>query len=96
MRLIKDEILLDLDFSYFDTCVDCIKGKLIAKVKNAKIYRCIELLGVILTDIYGSFTPLAMGSYKYFITFIDDYSHYSFIELIHEKSNSFLGFQSKS
>ena len=23
-RLIKDEILLDLDLSYFDICVDCI------------------------------------------------------------------------
>ena len=43
-RLIKDEILLDLDFSYFDTCVDCIKSKLIAKVRNAKIDRCIESL----------------------------------------------------
>ena len=41
-RLIKDEILLDL--SGFDTCVDCIKGKLTAKVRNAKIDRCIELL----------------------------------------------------
>ena len=24
-RLIKDDILLDLDFSDFDTCIDCIK-----------------------------------------------------------------------
>ena len=29
-RLIKDEILPDLDFSDFDTCVDCIKGELTA------------------------------------------------------------------
>ena len=72
-RLIKYEILPDLDFSYFDTCVDCIKGKLTAKVRNVKIDRCIELLGVIHTNICGSFT-LAMSGYKYFITFIDDYS----------------------
>ena len=38
-RLIKDEILLDLDFSDFDTCVDCIKDKLTTKVWNAKIDR---------------------------------------------------------
>ena len=43
-RLIKDVILPDLDFSDFDTCVDCIKGKLIAKVRNAKIDKCTELL----------------------------------------------------
>ena len=35
-RLIKDEILLDLVFSDFDTCLDCIKGKLTAKIRNAK------------------------------------------------------------
>ena len=29
-----------------------------------------------------------MGSYKYFITFIDDYSCYGFVELICEKSES--------
>ena len=86
--LIKDEILSDLDFSYFDTCADCIKGKLTAKVRNAKIDRCTELLGVIHTDICGSFTPLAMGGYKYFIIFIDDYSCYGFIELIRDKSKS--------
>ena len=72
-KLIKDEILPDPDFSDFDTCVDCIKGKLITKVRNAKIDRCIELLGVIHTDIYGPCTPPTMGGYKYFITFIDDY-----------------------
>ena len=33
-RLIKYEIISDLDFSNFDTCVDCIKGKLTAKVRN--------------------------------------------------------------
>ena len=91
-RLIKDEILPNLDFSNFDTCVDCIKGKLIAKVSTVKIDRCIELFGVIHTDICGSFTP-AMGGYKYFIIFIDDYSYYGFIKLIHEKSDSLEAFK---
>ena len=92
-RLIKDDILLDLDFSYFDTCVDCIKGKLIAKVRNSKIDRCTELFGVIHTNICGPFTPPTMGSYKYFITFIDDYSCYGFVELIREKFDSLEAFK---
>ena len=46
-RLIKDEILPNLDLSNFDTYVGCIKGKLITKVRNVKIDRCNELLGVI-------------------------------------------------
>ena len=92
-RIIKDEILPDLDFLDFDARVDYIKGKLTAKVRNAKIDRSIALLGVIHTDICGSFTHLAMGGYKYFITFIDDYSRYGFVELIHEKSESFEAFK---
>ena len=43
------------------------------------------MLGVIHTYICASFTHLAIGGYKYFITFIDDYSRYGFVELIHEK-----------
>ena len=92
-RLFKDEILPDLDFSDFDTCVDCIKGRLIAKIRNAKVDRCTELLGVIHIDICGSFTPLAIGDHKYFITFIDDYSRYGLVELIREKSDSLDAFK---
>ena len=94
-RLIKEEILPNLDFSDFDTCVDCIKGKLTFKVRNAKIDRYTKLLGVIHTYICGLFTPSAMGDYKYFITFIDDYSRYSFIELISEKSDCLETFKEK-
>ena len=93
-RLIKDEILPDLDLSYFDTCVDCIKGKLIAKLRNAKADRCIELLEIIHIDICESFTPPAIGGHKYFITFIVDNSHYGFFELIREKFLLFRCFQS--
>ena len=92
-RIIKDKILPDLDFSNFDTYVDYIKGKLTAKVRNAKIDRCTELFGVIHTDICGPLTPLTMGGYKYFITFIDDYSSYGFVEIIHEKSKSLEAFK---
>ena len=93
-RLIKNEIFSDLDFSDFDTCVDCIKGKLITKVRNAKIDRCTELLGVIHTDICGSFTIPSMGGHKYFIMFIDDYSSYGFVEFIYEKFESLEVFKS--
>ena len=92
MRIIKDEILLNLDFSYFDTCVDCIKGKLTTKIRNAKANRCTELLGVIHTNICGPFTP-TMGGHKYFITFIDDHSRYGFIELIRDSLEAFTAFK---
>ena len=94
-RLVKDEILPDLDFSDFETCVDCIKGKLTARVRNAKIDRYTELLGIIHTNICESFTSPAMDGYKYFTMFIDDYSYYGFVELIREKSHSLEAFKAK-
>ena len=87
-RLVKNEIL-----PYFDTCVDCIKGKLTANIRNVKADKCIELLGVIHIAICGSFTSLAMGGHKYFITFIDDFSRYGFIELIRAKFESLEAFK---
>ena len=94
-RLIKDEILSGLDFSYFDTCVDFIKGKLTTKIRNVKANKCTKLLGVIHTDFCGSFTPNAMGGHIYFIMFIDDYSRYGFVELISEKPDSLKAFKAK-
>ena len=38
-RLIKDEILPDLDFSKFYSCLDCIKDKLNTKVDRGYSYR---------------------------------------------------------
>ena len=36
-----------------------------------------------------------MGGYTYFITFIDDYSYYGFVELIREKFESLEAFEAK-
>ena len=38
-------------------------------------------------------TPTTLGGYKYFITFIDDFSRYGYVELIHEKFDSLIVFK---
>ena len=92
-RLIKEGILQDLDFSDFDTCVDCIKGKLPARARKGKRSRKLNILELIHTDISGPITPTAMGGYRYFITFIDDYSRFGWVELLTEKSESLDAFK---
>jgi hypothetical protein len=92
-RLVKDGVLQDLDFFDFTACVDCIKGKLTAKVRKSKSDRSADVLELIHTDICGPFVPPAMGGYKYFITFIDDFSRYGHVELIREKSESLDAFK---
>jgi len=38
------------------------------------------------TDICGPFDVNSFEKERYFITFIDDYSHYGYVYLLHEKS----------
>jgi len=72
-RLIKENILYSLDFSNFDNCIDCIKGKLTAKTRKTSSFRKEEILQLIHTNICGPITPIALGGSRYFITFIDDF-----------------------
>ena len=51
------------------------------------------MLDLIHTDICGPFTPPAIGGYRYFITFIDDFSCYDYVELIFQKSDSLEAFK---
>ena len=62
---------------------------------NTMVAGFMELLEIIHTDICGTFTPLAMDDHKYFITLIDDYSHYGFVKHIREKSDSLEAFKAK-
>ncbi|GJU76569.1 putative RNA-directed DNA polymerase [Tanacetum coccineum] len=85
-RLVKDEVLPNLDFSDFEKCVECIKGKM-TKGNKKDVTQSTGLLELIHTDICGPF-PSGIGGHKAFITFIDDYSHYMYLFLINEKSKS--------
>jgi hypothetical protein len=86
-RLVKDGILLNLDFSYLGVCVDCIKGEQTKHTKKGAT-RSTKLLEIMHTDICEPFDTLSFGKEKYFITFIDDFSCYGYIYLLHEKSQA--------
>ncbi|RVW84555.1 Retrovirus-related Pol polyprotein from transposon TNT 1-94 [Vitis vinifera] len=78
---------LQLDSGYFQVCIECIKGKQTnMRKKNAN--RCSDVLELIHTDICGPFPTPSWNGQQYFITFIDDYSRYGYLYLIHEKSQS--------
>ncbi|KAD6454719.1 hypothetical protein E3N88_09425 [Mikania micrantha] len=83
IRLVKDGVLPELDFSDFEKCVQNIKGKM-TKTNKKGSTRSMGLLELIHTDICGPF-PAGIGGQKSFITFIDDYSRYMYLYLIHEK-----------
>ena len=68
-------------------CVDCIKGKQTKHIKK-DVTRSTKLLEIIHTNICGPFDTPSFGKEKYFITFIDDFSRYGYIYLLHEKSQA--------
>ena len=89
-KLVNDGVLSTLDFADFETCVNCIKGKQTNKSKKGA-KRSINLLEIIHTDICCPDMD-ANGS-KYFITFIDDYSRYMYLYLLHSKDEALGAFK---
>lgn len=84
-RLVLEEILVSLDFTDFNICVNCIKGKQ-TNMRKLSANRVSDVLELIHTDICGPFPMASWNGQRYFITFIDDFSRYGYIYLIHEKS----------
>ena len=83
----SDEILNSLDFTDFDICINCIKGKQTNK-RRFEANRTSNVLELIHTDICGPFPTAAWNGQQYFITFIDDFSRYGYIYLLKEKAQS--------
>jgi hypothetical protein len=78
-RLIKDDILISLDFSNSDYCIDCIKGKYAKQVKKGEAKRSAGVLEIIHTDICGPFPVKYVDGFDSFITFTNDFSRYGYI-----------------
>jgi len=82
---VLDEILDLLDLSYFEVCVEYIKGKQ-TNIRKLGAKRAKDVLELVHTDICGPFPTTSWNGQQYFIMFIDDYSRYGYLYLIHEKS----------
>jgi hypothetical protein len=86
--LIKDDILILLDFSNLDYCIDCIKGKYVKQVKKSEAKRSVGILEIVHTDICGPLPIKSVDGFDSFKTFINDYSHYGYIYPIKERSEA--------
>ena len=51
------------------------------------------ILGRIHSDVCGTFDPIAWDGSKYFVSFIDDFTHFAMIYPIKKKSDVFKSFQ---
>ena len=60
---------------------------------KAKGHRAKEVLDLVHIDLCGPMSTSAKSGYKYFITFIDDYSRYGYIYLMSHKCEVFEKFK---
>ena len=67
--------------------VECIKGKQ-TNMRKLGANRSSGVLELIQTNICKPFPTASWNGQQYFITFIDDYSRYGYLYLIHENLQS--------
>jgi len=70
-------------------CVVCAEAKLTKKPHNSVRRRASKVLEIIHTDVCGPIDPETHDKNKYFVTFIDDFSHFTEVHLIQHKSEVF-------
>ena len=88
-RLVKDGPLRELTVGTLPFCESCLEGKMTKRPFSGKGQRADEPLQLIHSDVCGPINVQARGGYEYFVTFIDDYSRYGYIYLMHRKSETF-------
>ena len=87
-RLVKSGLLSPLEDNSLPPCESCLEGKMTKRSFTGKGLRAKGPLELVHSDLCGPMNVKARGGYEYFISFIDDYSRYGHIYLIHHKSNS--------
>ena len=88
-RLVKDGPLRKLNVGTLPVCESCLEGKITKRPFSTKGERSKEPLQLVHSDVYGPLSVQARGGYAYFVTFIDDYSRYGYVYLMHKKSKTF-------
>lgn len=83
--LVKSEIS-SLDYEPIPICKSFLEGKLTKMPFKAKWYRANKPLEFMHTDVCGPINVQAIGGYEYVVTFVDDYSRYRYVYLVHQKS----------
>ena len=72
-----------------EVCRGCAMGKYVKAPFPSKNNRATKILDLIHTDVSGRFSYISLGGYEYYITFIDDYSRFTWILFLKTKNEVF-------
>nr|GEW42312.1 retrotransposon protein, putative, Ty1-copia subclass [Tanacetum cinerariifolium] len=86
--------LLDsTDLRDFEKCVSYMSGKMARKPYTHQVERAKDLLGLIHTDVCGSFKIMSRQGAGYFVTFTEEFSRYGYVYLLKHKHEVFETFK---
>ena len=96
-KLVKDELVSGLDYNVsneIDFCESCVNGKICrSPFPRVGRERAEEPLGLVHSDVCGKLNSPSLGSAEYFVTFIDDKTHYVWIYALKNKHEVFQTFR---
>ncbi|GKD09294.1 retrotransposon protein, putative, ty1-copia subclass [Tanacetum coccineum] len=92
-KLQHDGLFDSTDIKSFEKCVSCMFGKMARKPYSHQVERAKDLLGLIHTDVFGTFRTVSRQGASYFITFTDDFSRYGYVYLLKHKHEVFETFK---
>lgn len=87
--LVKYGPLRFLEVEPIPQCESCLEGKMNKIPFGSKGNRVKGLLQLVHSNVCGPMNVKAWGAYEYYVTFIDDYSRYGYVYLMHCKSETF-------
>ncbi|KAI3767607.1 hypothetical protein L2E82_17860 [Cichorium intybus] len=92
-QLQKDGVLESFDLRSDDVYESCLLGKMTKSPFKGSFERSEGLLDIIHTDVCGPFRSTTKDGTRFYVTFTDDFSRYSYIYLIKQKSDTFEKFK---
>ncbi|GKC79494.1 retrotransposon protein, putative, ty1-copia subclass [Tanacetum coccineum] len=92
-KLQHEELLNSTDLRAFEKCISCMSRKMARKPYTHQVERAKDLLGLIHTNVCCPFKIMSRQGASYFVTFIDDFSHYGYVYLLKHKHEVFETFK---
>lgn len=92
LRLARDRLVDGFDFDMskkIDFCEMCTEGKHHRSHFPTSSSRAKEPLGLVHSDVCGKMNSRSLGGAEYFLTFIDDMSHFTWVYVLKSKDEVF-------
>ncbi|XP_047943044.1 uncharacterized protein LOC125189858 [Salvia hispanica] len=87
--MVDQDLIKGLEKEPFSKCESCLEGKMTKRPFMSKGNRAKEVLELVHTVVCGRMSTEARSGFRYFITFIDDFSKIGYVYLMRYKSETF-------